>query len=239
MTMTHHRFNRLRGIILASASFATLAMLQGCATPQATVMSPDDRAALKQEPVIHVVHGASPALQITTPASVAGGGLITAATGSTGLPSGAELDRSYSLQDAAGELGEKLVQKLRNEGSMRNLHVEPALPQLPEDSDAAPYRGKYPSGLVLEVTVPNQSAWYGVLSWRTYTYGMLAKARLIRVADAKVVWSDTCLTNNGDDYKLNISDFQANNGARLKQVFHLATDQCSEMLAKKFLGNLQ
>ena len=136
--------------------FRQHAVLQGCATPQAIPMSPDDRAALKPEPVIHVVHGASPALQITTPASVAGGGLITAATGSTGLPSGAELDRSYSLQDAAGELGEKLVQKLRNEGSMRNLHVEPALPQLPTDLHAASYRGKYPSGLVLEVTVPNQ-----------------------------------------------------------------------------------
>lgn len=240
MTMTHHRFNRLSGIILASASLATLAVLQGCATPpQAIPMSPDDRAALKQEPVIHVVHGASPALQITTPASVAGGGLITAATGSTELPSGAELERTYSLQDAAGELGEKLVQKLRNEGSMRNLHVEPALPQLPADLPAASYRGKYPSGLVLEVTVPHHSAWYGAVSWRTYKYGMSAKAQLIRVADAKVIWSDTCVTNNGDDYELNISDFQANNGARLKQVFHLATDQCSQALAQNLLSNLQ
>jgi len=239
MTTTHHRVNRLPGIILASISLATLAVLQGCATPQAMPMSPDDRAALKQEPIIHVVHSDSPALQITTPARVAGVGLITAATGSTGLPSGAELERAYSLQDAAGELSEKLVHKLQNEHSMRNLRVEPALPQLPDDLHAASYRGKYPSDLVLEVTVLNQSAWYGVVSWRTYEYGMLAKARLIRVADAKIIWADTCVTNNGDDYKLNVSDFEANDGARLKQVFHLATDQCSQALAQNLLSNLQ
>lgn len=239
MTTTHRRINRFPGAILICTSLAALAALQGCATPQAIPMSADDRAATRQAPVIHVVHGTSPALNITTPTSVAGASLITAGTGSTQLPSGAELERAYSLQDAAGELSEKLVQRLQHEGALGNLHVESPLPQLPSDLHAGSYRSKYPNGLVLEVTVPNQSAWYGAISWRTYKYGMLAKARLIRVADAKVIWADTCVTSNNDDYELNIGDFEANNGARLKQLFHLATDQCSQVLAQNFLKNLQ
>ncbi|MGE5241670.1 MAG: hypothetical protein ACM3NI_08490 [Bacteroidota bacterium] len=241
MTTTRYpRRHSLRPILL-SAFLATVAALQGCATTQNVVpMSPDDRAALKQASVIHVVHCASPAMNLMTPASVAGGGLITSATGSTELPSGAELERGYSLPNPAGELSGKLVQRLKAEGRMTNLRVEPRLPQLPAQLDASSYRGKYPDGLVLEVTVPYHGAAYKVVNWKTYTYGMFAKARLIRAADAKVLWSDVCVTDDKNDaYRLDVSQFEANNGAHLKQLFHHASDQCSQVLADKFLGKAQ
>lgn len=242
--MIMNRFSRRhspgRAVIFASF-VAAAAVLPGCATTQNVVpMSPGDRAALKQESVIHVVYSLSPAMNLMTPASVAGGGLITSATGSTELPSGAELERGYSLPNPAGELSGKLVQRLKTEGRMTNLRTEPPLPQLPAQLDASSYHGKYPDGLVLEVTVPYHGAAYKVVNWKTYTYGMFAKARLIRVADAKVLWSDSCITNDKNDaYKLDVSQFEANNGARLKQLFHHAEDQCGQVLADKFLGKAQ
>jgi hypothetical protein len=75
---------------------------------------------------------------------------------------------------------------------------------------------------------------------KTYTYFMYARARLIRVSDGKVLWADGCnLQAFGDDAakrQLDVTEFEANNGARLKEVTSYSNERCSRMLADKLLA---
>ena len=229
----------LRPLVLITLA-AAVAGLQGCATQQNVPLSADSRNSLMQAPIIHVVYSQSPAMNIMTPATVGGAGLIASLTGSNELPSGGELERAYGLPNPAAEVSTKLVQRLQAEGRLTHLRVEPELPKLPAELDAASYRGQYPDGLVLEITVPYHGGAYGVVSWKTYHYGVLAKARLIRPADASILWSDMCASNSQTDaYRLDISEFEANNGARLAQLFHQADAECAQVLGDKLLGKAQ
>jgi hypothetical protein len=217
-------------------SFAFLAalsvILQGCAGARINI-SPEDRASLKNSPAIYVVRYQSPAMDLMTPKTVAGGGLITDMTGSSELPSG------VALQRASSALTDQFVRKLASEGRLTNLRVEPKPLPLPFKEDVSHYRSKYMDGLVLEIYAL-QGAGYKVLNWQTYNFGMLGKVRLIRVADNKVLWMDMCSVGgqNDDSLTLDIKEFEANDGARLKQLIPLSADRCSRVLTDKLLGKL-
>lgn len=221
---------------------ATVLTLAACATNPGVAMSPEDRNALKSAPVVYVVRYAPGYMNMMTPNTAVGtGGLLASSikrsTGSTELPTWRELERTYALPDAAEELSSQLVQKLKAEGAL-NLRVEPKALPLPASEEASAYRGKYANGLLLELTVPGRSAMYGPMSWKTYYYGLHGKARLIRLADSKVLWADTCNIGDRSDAALtfDVSEFEANNGARLKQMIRYSSDRCSRVLADKLLG---
>lgn len=235
MRMPRYRFPLSSGTSFAVVS-ALLAILQGCAGANIAI-SPEDRASLRNAPVIHVVQYQSPALDLMTPRSVAGGGLITSMTGSAELPSGASLQRAFGLPDAASALTGQFVQKLTTEGRLANLRAEPKPLPLPFNEDASHYRGKFPNGLVLEIYALH-GAGYQVMHWQTYNFGLFGKARLIRVADGKVLWQDMCSVSgqNDDALTLDVTEFEANNGARLKQLIPLSADRCSRVLTDKLLG---
>jgi hypothetical protein len=215
---------------------ALLVILQGCATANINI-SPEDRTNLKNAPAIYVVRYQSPAMDVMSPKSVVSGGLITAMTGSMELPSGFELQRAYGLPEASEELTTHFVRKLTSEGRLTNLRVEPKPLSLPHNDEVSHYRSKYMGGLVLEVFAM-QGAGYQVMHWQTYNFGMLGKVRLIRVADNKVLWQDLCNVNglNDDALTLDVKEFEANNGARLKQLIPLSADRCSRVLTDKLLG---
>jgi hypothetical protein len=78
------------------------------------------------------------------------------------------------------------------------------------------------------------------MNWKTYTYNLQGRARLIRVTDGKVLWFDVCnLHSFADDAgkrQFDVSEFEANNGARLKEVFYYGNERCSRILADKILA---
>jgi len=225
-----------RNLGLASAMTAA-ALLQACGT---VAMSPETSAELRSAPVVHVVKYPSGAVNIMSPKEAVGAGALASATGSSQLPSGAQLVRAYGLPDQADAVGNNLVQKLKAEGGMNNLRVEPGFLPRPYVEDASHYRGKYPSGLVLELTIDNPAAYYGAMNWKTYTYAYAARARLIRPADGKVLWSDTCnmtaFSDDADKRKLDVSEFEASGGKRFKEVYNYSNERCSRILADKLLG---
>jgi hypothetical protein len=225
--------------------FAGAASLAGCAGNQATPMNAESNAALKQAPVIQVVRYVSPGMNITIPKNASGLGplgsvLVGAGTGTGEMPTGDSLARAYKLPDPADDVARRLVEKLKTEGALANLRVEPKLAGRPLAEDPAHYRAKYPNAVVLELSVENQGASYGAVNWKTYTYFMYGKARLIRVSDGKVLWSDSCnLHAFGDDAakrQLDVTEFEANNGKRLKEVTSYSNERCSRMLADKILA---
>lgn len=206
-------------------------LLQGCASAIVNI-NPEDLATLKSAPAIYVVRYVSVPLDLMTPKSVVGGGLLASMTRSSELPSGAELQRAFKLPSASEELTNQFVQKLKTEGRMTNLRVEPAPLPLPWVEDVSKYRNKYMGGLVLEITA-GAAAGYQPMRWQTYNFNTYGKVRLIRAADGKVLWLNTC---NDGAQTLDVSEFEANGGARLKQLIRESTDRCSRILADKLLG---
>jgi hypothetical protein len=222
-----------RNILIALIAAATFS---GCAANPPVQLNSADRAALKEAPAIHVVRYHSVGLHLTTPKDVVGAGLFASATGSAELPSGYELERAYKFPNASEVLSNQLVQKLKAEGRLANLRVESAPLPLPWMEDVAHYRNKYPGALVLEIEAMH-GAHYQAMNWKTYNYSMFSKVRLIRVADGKILWQDLC-NAGGDDLTLDVSEFEANSGARLKQLIPKAGDRCSRVLADKFFGKI-
>jgi hypothetical protein len=223
-----------------SAVIVAAALLQGCVGSQIVPMSAETSASLQQAPVVQVVRYQSGALNIATPKDAVGGGLLASATGSSELPTGGSLSRAYGLPDPAEDVGRRLVEKLKIEGRLPNVRLEPASLPRPWVEDPSHYRNRYQSGLVLEISVENQNAVYGAMNWKTYTYGFAGRGRLIRLADGKVLWLDTCnlhaFADDAAKRRLDVSEFEANKAARLKEVMQYSTERCSQILADKLLG---
>lgn len=222
---------------------AAAAALHGCGGGANVKMSPEASAELKTAPAVYVVKYWTPGVHLMTPKGVAGGGLIVGMTGSSELPTGSELMKAYKLPDQAEAVSAQLVDKLKSEGGMRNMRLEPGFLQRPYKEDTSQYRGKYGSGLVLELTIENPTAGYGAMNWKTYTYYYAGRARLIRASDGKLLWSDYCgLGVYGDDVekrRLDVTEFEANGGKRFKEVYHYANERCSRILADKLLGKAE
>jgi hypothetical protein len=214
-------------------------LLYGCGGASVKV-SPETTAELRAAPVVHVVKYTSGGLNIMSPKSVAGAGALAAATGSSELPTGPQLIRAYGLPDQADAVSRNLVEKLKVDGGMGNFRVEPGFLSRPYVEDTAGLRAKYPSGLVLELTIDSPMASYGAMNWKTYTYGYAARARLVRASDGKILWSDNCnlhaFAADADQRKLDVSEFEKNAGRRFKEVYTYTNDRCSRILADKLLG---
>lgn len=213
--------------------------LQGCASNVA--ISAKDRAALHTASVIHVVHYEPSTFNLMTPKTAGGTGLIfgmvSDATDSTTLPSGGELMKAFSLTPAVTALEQDLLASLKSEGGLSNLQVDSQPLKLPLPDKTSIYHSKFSSGLVLELAA-DYGANYELMHWKTYNFGIFGRARLIRVADGKVLWKDTCNVSGHSDDSLvmGVSQFEANNGARLKKLTLLSAEKCSHILADKLLG---
>ena len=237
--MTQGNASLIAQNLVSALVMIAAASLQGCGTAQ-IAMSPETSAELRSAPVVHVVKYRSGGMSMMTPKSAVGAGLVASMTGSSELADGSSLVRAYGLPDQADAVGSLLAEKLKAEGRISNLRLEPAFLPRPYVEDPAHYRSKYPSGLVLELSVDNPRASYGVMSWKTYTYGFAGRARLIRPSDGKILWSDYCgLGVLGDEAvkrQLDVSEFEGNNGKRFKEVYNYSNERCSRILADKLLG---
>ncbi len=230
----------VRSIVLYLGVISAAVLLHGCGGDAYVKMTPETGAELKSAPVVYVVKYWTPGLHMMTPKSAVGAGLLASMTGSSELADGHQLVKAYGLPDQADAVSANLVEKLKTEGGMRNLRIEPGFLQRPYLEDTSRYRSKYPSGLVLELSVENPMASYGVMSWKTYTYQFAGRARLIRPSEGKILWSDYCgLGLFGDEAakrQLDVSEFEGNNGKRFKEVYNYSNERCSRILADKLLG---
>jgi len=229
----------------SSTLLLAAALLLGCAGCQIIPMNADSSAALREAQVVQVVRYHSAPINITNPKDAPGLGPLSVAvigsvTSSGELPTGDALARVFKLPDPAEEVARRLVEKLKAEGALGNLRLEPNPLARPLPEDASQYRARYPSGLVLELSVDTQGAAPGATNWKTYTYYMGGRARLIRMSDGKVLWLDTCnihaFAEDAAKRQLDVSEFEANNGARLKEITNYSIERCSRILADKILG---
>jgi len=232
-------------IMRSSTLLLAAALLLGCAGCQIIPMNADSSAALREAQVVQVVRYHSAPINITNPKDAPGLGplsvvVVGSVAGSGELPTGDALARVFKLPDPGDEVARRLVEKLKAEGRLGNLRLEPNPLPRPLPEDASQYRARYPSGLVLELSIDTQGASYAPTNWRTYTYYMAGRARLIRVSDGKVLWLDTCnihaFAEDAAKRQLDVSEFEANNGAKLKEITSYSNERCSRILADKILA---
>jgi hypothetical protein len=167
-----------------------------------------------------------------TPSGAAGANLITAATKSSQLPDGGELERAFEIPNASGEIASQLVARLRSGNFASKLHVEGHPHERPWSSDPGAYHGETQDPYVLELFIDRRGVAYMPFNWKTYYYGLTATLRLIDVSQSKVVWEHRCNQSglHGSTYKLKVDEFEANSGARLKEVERAANDFCAHEL---------
>ena len=200
----------------------------------------DLRPLLEAAPAISFVYFRAPSMFLMTPSQAApGGGLITAATHSQQLPSGAEMEKAFAIPDASGEIAAQLAARLTTAAIASKLHAEDHPHGRSWSDDPAAYRGETQDPFVLELVVDRKAANYLPLKWRTYYYGLSVRLRLIDVAQSKVVWEHRCNQSglHGDAYKLKVEEFEANGGARLKEVTRAANDFCAHELGELLSGS--
>jgi hypothetical protein len=182
---------------------------------------PDIRPLLEAAPSVDFVYYKAPPMSV-----------ITAGTKSSQLPEGGELERAFEIPNASGEIASQLVARLKSGAFASKLHVEDHPHERPWSSDPGAYHGETQNSYVLELFVDRKGASYMPFNWKTYYYGLSASLRLIDVTQSKVVWEHRCNQSGlrGSTYKLKVDEFEANSGARLKEVARAANDFCAHEL---------
>lgn len=228
--MTAHKFCRLYRGIGATAVLLSCSALGYGGSP-----SPP---ALTATTSIDVVYYASPPLSVQTPVNAAGFNLITNATKSSDLSEGGDFERAYHLEDSAKVVADRLVEDLKVDKGMNNLRVvaQPLSTPRPKDKDTAIFKAAYPGEYVLELA-GGRTASYKPLNWKTYWYQLSIVGRLIRSSDGSVAQRLRCNAFGMADKSLtlDVSEFEANDGARLKQVVHDAETIC----VRRFIDELE
>jgi hypothetical protein len=213
--------------------------LGACASPYVS-LSEQDRSGIRKAPVVNVVHYASPAMYIQTPAQVAGLGLITSATGSQKLPTGVELARKYAYPEPTQLVANRLAEQLRTRGQLNNLSSITAAEPLPVKDEFTQYRARYASGIVIEINMAGGYMMsYQPTNWKTYQFVPFGiRARMIDPKDGRILWHTYCDIGRASDAKLtiDITEFEANNGARAKEAIQTASRICADQLVANILG---
>jgi hypothetical protein len=215
---------------LSIAAATAVGMYCGVASAAA---EPDVRPLLNAAPSISFVYYRSAGMFLQTPTGVAGPGLITAMTKSGQLPPGAEMERAFNIPEPSSEIAGALTQRIKAATGSAKWHIEDHPHTRIWDKKPDAYKDEVTDPYVLELNVDGRGASYLPFNWKTYYYGLSARLRLIDVAQSKVVWEHHCNQSglHGSTYKLKVEEFEANGGARLKEVEHAANDFCANELS--------
>lgn len=206
-------------------------------------LSEQDRSGIRKAPVINVVRYVSPGLSIQTPAQVAGKGLIASSTGSENLPTGAELARKYAYPEPTLLVATRVAEQLRTRGRLTSVSLASTAEPLPVRDELTQYRSRYTTGLVLEISMPvGYMMSYQPFNWETYQFTPFGiRARIIDPKDGRILWQNSCNISKEPNTKftIDVTEFEANNGARAKDVIQTASRVCADQLLTDILGTTQ
>lgn len=217
---------------------SALIALAGCAGMPPNVSVAERQAALKTAAVVHVVDGGSVPMVLTTTKDAVGAGALAIVTQAQALPPSWELKRRHGYPEPSALVQAGLAQRLQAGGSVRVQLEGRRFDFLArgiglEQAVAGELRQHLPKALVLMVDVPTYQVIYKMKAWQTYHLAnMPVRARLVDTGSGKVLWSHLCrVDNKGLNLAFDISEFEADNGARVKQVIETAARACVDELA--------
>lgn len=203
----------LPGLLTASLLFA------GCATSVA--LTPSDRLALKNQPVIHVVHYESP-LPVMKP------------LGKAVLPP-AESVRKTTGADPAALVATGLGRLLEKTEKLGNLRIEPKRLARPVIRNPHELHEQFKNGLALELWV-NQWGFEAVPGVPgQYSLRLDGQARLSNPREGRVLWSSAACRVSGmgnRSYRSTAGDL--GNTVKLRKLLVAARNECARQLARHF-----
>jgi len=184
-------------------------------------LSDTDRATLRSQPAIHVLH------YETAPPAVK-------AYGEEPLPAAAEL-RRLSGADPAALVAASLSRTLGRKNRLTNLKLEPHHLPRPVAKSALDHKPKYRHGLALELWLDTWS--FEPVAGNPSQVGMRldGRARLSRLDDGRVLWSSgQCRVGGAQnrDYRLTVANLR--NAVKLRKVLNEARSECARQLARDF-----
>lgn len=214
-----------------------IALLPACAT-KSIYLNDAERAALRKQPAIHVVHYTTPLPEVRPPSVRRH--YVNVKLHDT--PTGAEIQSNLGNFDPTLELTQRFVAILSKRAGLANLRTEREAAPLPVLKDLDQYKGKYKNGVVLEVWIPRWGFHFTPIDWKTYSITLSAQARMSRVENGKLIWTvGKCGyggSGNTYDDRIVLSDLKTSESkkvqAKIKQTVTRIAEACASQLMQDF-----
>lgn len=216
-------------------------LISGCATRK-QFLSDTDRASLRSQPAITVVHYVTPLPEVQAPkAHVAPYTNVKLHD----TPTGAEIQSNLGSYDPTVEVAHKFSTALARSAGLKNLRLERDAAALPPVKDPKALQLRFKSGMVMELWIERWGFHYVPIDWKTYTMTLHAKARLTRIQDGKVIWNTgDCHyagTGNGYNDRIVLADLKSSESkkaqAKFKQVMGQIADGCAQQLMQDYAAS--
>jgi hypothetical protein len=143
---------------------------------------------------------------------------------------GEEVLRKFGVPDPVFRLRERFLSGL-GKGHTGEVQLSP---DARADDDADTFKKAFGDGFVLDFRTRIWRLMYSA-GKKHHRYEYWGRARLVRLADSKVVWNETCKflgdapkTEGADE------DVLANDAALLRATMNMAVDHCVTELSKRF-----
>lgn len=202
------------------ALIAYLSLLCACATPGIR-LSDSERADLKNQPAISVLHYQTP--------------LPTVQAGGRTAPPSAAAVRKHAGVDPALLIAQGFSRMLGKRDKLKNLQVETRYLNLPVADNARSFRTLYPHGLVLELWVDDWTFNPLPADSRTWLMTLGLQSRLSRIDDGQILWSTGRCAVGGHTAKnrdWRLAQAELTSGARLRKLLAMARDECARQLMR-------
>lgn len=226
-----------KGIRLTIFTITSALVLGGCASTGGT-MSGEDRAALADISQVRVLYYGDPYPSIKT----AGGVLASEVT--IGLSTlgedwtaGQKMMKKYDIPNPSRTIRDRFLRQIKREGNIKKFvgHNTPA--DYKTERKTEDLQAKYKTGVVLQIMPRTFQIWYYPTNWNRYQLWFKAWAQVVRLDDGKILWKGNCSADQKDKASApTMKELTADNSVVLKNWVDKATRECSDQLAKSFLG---
>lgn len=235
------QISRVRsGLRALLAVFVVAGLLPACASKQ-IYLNDAERAALRKQPAVHVVHYATPVPEVRPPS--ARRSYVKIKLHDT--PSGAEIQSNLGNYDPALVITNAFTKELARGAGLGNLRVDREATPLPVVSDGGFFKDKFKSGSVLEIWIERWGFQFTPIDWQTYTITMRVRSRLTRLEDGKTVWNmgECSWSGSGNTYgdRIVLSDLKTSESkkvqAKIKQTVANIAQACASQLLHDYSRN--
>jgi len=226
-----------RGLLV---TFVCMALLPACASKQ-VFLNDTERAGLRKQSTIHVVHYVTPAPEVRPPA-------ISRSYVRINLhdtPSGTEIQSNLGSYDPTLKITNQFAKALAKSASLENLHTDHETTPLPVISDPEIFKGKFKSGSVLEVWIERWGFHFTPVDWQTYAITMQVRSRITRIEDGKTLWNTgRCgYGGSGNTYngRIVLDDLKTSKSkktqAKIKHTVSSIAEECARQLLQDYARN--
>ena len=226
-------FGRLAVVVVGAG---WLVLVAGCA-PRLVGIDRDALLQLKDQPEIRVVRHPPPAFDLGNPGNtvlgsvfgLSGGAPVAGSQGTGGIT------RAFGLTDPARTVQDRFTASLAFELGLSSLH--------PVDEVAAgdgldDLRRAFGTGVVLDLKTIHWGLSPDSKLWTRYHVDYAARARLVRVEAATVVWQGVCDASGREaEPGTTLGELTADNAERLTEQFRDAAQACADELLRQILGS--